>query len=205
VLRVERLQVGRLAPITFEVADGACLAVEGASGAGKSLLLRALADLDDADGAVRLDGIERADMPAHEWRRRVRYCAAEPQWWTDTPRGALQGASSAVLDDLLVALDLAPALIDQPVSLLSTGERQRLALARALIDDPKVLLLDEPTGALDPISTSRVEDLVRAQLLRGKIVVLVSHDASQVERLANARLHLARTAHSEADSQQGNR
>ncbi len=89
VLRVERLQVAGLPPLSFEVPDGECLAVEGASGAGKTLLLRAIADLDAATGDVTVDGEERREMPAHAWRRRVRYCAAEPAWWADTPRACL--------------------------------------------------------------------------------------------------------------------
>jgi ABC-type multidrug transport system ATPase subunit len=89
-------------------------------------------------------------------------------------------------------LDLDLALLDRPIPTLSTGERQRLALVRALLDDPKVLLLDEPTGALDPQSAALVEELIRFQLLSGHCVVLVSHDRPQVERLAHARLVLSK-------------
>jgi ABC-type iron transport system FetAB ATPase subunit len=78
VLRVEHLQAATLPPLTFEVAAGECLAIEGPSGAGKTLLLRAIADLDPAPGQVFLSGAERNEMPAPVWRRSVRYCAAEP-------------------------------------------------------------------------------------------------------------------------------
>jgi ABC-type sulfate/molybdate transport systems ATPase subunit len=73
---------------------------------------------------------------------------------------------------------------------LSTGERQRLALARAMADEPKVLLLDEPTGALDPASGALVEEIVRFHVLAGRIALLVSHNAGEVDRLADARLEL---------------
>lgn len=192
MLRVERLQVAGLPPLSFEVADGECLAVEGASGAGKTLLLRALADLDAATGDVVVDGEERREMPAHEWRRRVRYCAAEPAWWTDTPRACFPTPLPPRVDRLMQSLDLEASMLDRPVSVLSTGERQRLALVRALLDEPKVLLLDEPTGALDPQSSALVEELIRFQMLSGHCVVLVSHDRAQVERLAHARLLLSK-------------
>lgn len=192
VLRVERLQVGSLRPLTFEVADGECLAVEGPSGTGKTLLLRAIADLDPVPGRVVVDGAERGEVPAYEWRGRVRYCSAEPAWWADTPRACLPTAPAARLERLLGTLDLDPALLDRQVSALSTGERQRLALVRALLDEPSVVLLDEPTGALDAQSTALAEELIRFQMLAGRCVVLVSHDPAQVGRLAHARLQLAK-------------
>lgn len=192
MLRVERLQVGSLRPLTFEVADGECLAVEGPSGTGKTILLRAIADLDPAPGRVVVDGTERSEVPAYEWRRRVRYCSAEPAWWADTPRACLPNAPATRLERLLGTLDLDPSLLDRQVSALSTGERQRLALVRALLDEPSVVLLDEPTGALDVQSMALVEELIRFQMLAGRSVVLVSHNPAQVGRLAHARLQLAK-------------
>jgi ABC-type multidrug transport system ATPase subunit len=195
LLRVEHLRIGDLAPLTFEVAAGECLAVEGPSGAGKTRLLRAIADLDPVPGQVFLEGAERNEMPAPEWRRRVRYCAAEPGWWTETPRGAFPAqAAEERLARLLHSLGLEPDVLDRSVALLSTGERQRLALARTLIDEPQVLLLDEPTAALDPQSAALLDELIRYHVLAGRTVVLVSHDPKQIERLADARLLLAKPA-----------
>lgn len=82
-------------------------------------------------------------------------------------------------------------LLDRQISLLSTGERQRIALVRALLDEPKVLLLDEPTAALDKATTALVEELIRFQLLAGRSVLIASHDTALIERLAHARLQLA--------------
>ena len=63
---------------------------------------------------------------------------------------------------------------------------------RALLDEPRVLLLDEPAAALDPQSTALVEELIKFQLLAGRSVVLVSHDQAQIGRLAHVRLQLAK-------------
>ncbi len=193
MLRVEHLQAGMLPPLTFEVAAGECLAVEGPSGAGKTLLLRAIADLDPATGQVFVNGAERNEMPAPQWRRHVRYCAAEPAWWSDTPRDAFKGAPAGRAERLLRSLGLDAAVLDRTVAALSTGERQRLALARALLDEPQVLLLDEPTAALDPQSAAHVEELIKYQTLAGRSAVLVSHDRGQIERLAHARLLLSKS------------
>ncbi len=192
VLKVEMLQVGALPPLSFTVAASECLSIEGPSGSGKTRLLRAIADLDEADGYVFLEGVERREMPAPEWRRRVRYFAAEPGWWAATGAEHFPAnADPARLERLLDALGLDPQLLQQPIGQLSTGERLRLALARGLIDEPSVLLLDEPTGALDPQSKALVEELIRFQLLAGRAVILVSHDPAEIKRLADQRLQLS--------------
>ncbi len=193
MLRVEHLRIGHLPALSFTVADGECLAIEGPSGSGKTRILRAIADLDPVDGQLFLDGSERHEMPATAWRKAARYVAAEPGWWADTPRGTLPDSPQAEARTarLLAALGLGEEHLDRPVTMLSTGERQRLALVRALLDEPKVLLLDEPTGALDVAATALVEELIRFQLLAGRCVLIASHDPALVGRLAHARLQLA--------------
>ncbi len=195
MLRVDRLKAEPLPPLSFTVADGECLAVEGPSGSGKTRLLRAIADLDPSVGYVFVDGAERSEMRAPKWRRRVRYASSEPAWWTETAREAFPlGPPGALerLERLLGSIALAPKVLDQPLSELSTGERHRLALARALIDDPRVILLDEPTSGLDPQTAILVEELIRFQILAGKSIVLASHDQAQISRLAHVRLQLAK-------------
>lgn len=194
MLRIEKLKVGDLPALTFEVKDGECLAIEAPSGAGKTRLLRAIADLDDAQGQVFLDGAERREMPATEWRRLIRFVAAEPGWWGDTPRVSFPVAtpSGPRLTRLLRDLGLEEALLDRPIALLSTGERQRLGLVRALLDEPRVVLLDEPTSALDASSAALVEELLRFLILSGRTVIIATHDLALTSRLAHNRLILPR-------------
>lgn len=186
MLKLENVQVHGLEPVSFEVADGECLAVQGPSGSGKTVLLRAIADLDPVQGQVYLDSIERNTLSGPEWRKRVRYAAAEPGWWGETPREHF--AQSEGLDKLVRALGLKVAQLDQSLAQLSTGERQRMALARAIYDAPSVLLLDEPTGALDAKATAQAERVIKRQLKNGHAVILVSHDPGQVRRLASRKL-----------------
>jgi ABC-type iron transport system FetAB ATPase subunit len=188
VLRIDYLSVPGLPALSFELAAQDCLAVEGPSGSGKTRLLRAIADLDPADGYMFLEGIERRELGGPEWRRRVRYASAEPAWWEATARQHFR--PTARLDRLLSALALDPEILDQPIAELSTGERQRLGLIRALADEPQVLLLDEPTSALDPQTAALAEELIKFQLLAGRAIILVSHDAGQIARLAHGRLQL---------------
>ncbi len=188
MLRVERLQIAGLPPLSFEVPAGECLAIEGASGAGKTLLLRAIADLDAAAGDVSLDGEERREMTAQIGAGACAIVPPSRHGGRDTPRDCLPlGADSRARSPHAIARPRC-SLLDRPIATLSTGERQRLAFVRALLDEPKVLLLDEPTGALDPQSTALAEELIRFQLLSGHSVLLVSHDHAQVDRLAHARL-----------------
>jgi len=191
VLKIEKFQIAGLPPLSFAVTAGECMAVDGPSGSGKTRLLRAIADLDPAPGYVSHAGVDRHEMSGAAWRRIVRYVSAEPAWWAATPDDHVPAAVRPRFLRLAIQLDLPPDLLGQPVDRLSTGERQRLALARALADEPKVLLLDEPTGALDTARAALVEEVIRFQLLAGRIVLLVSHDSGQLDRLADARLELA--------------
>jgi ABC-type bacteriocin/lantibiotic exporter with double-glycine peptidase domain len=184
-------------PFTLELAHGGCAAISGHSGSGKSLFLRMIADLDPNTGEVRLDGASRAGFAAPAWRRRVPYVAAESGWWRDRVAEHFAAGDLEAARALAARLDLAPELIDGPVQRLSTGERQRLAIIRALVLDSPVLLLDEPTGPLDPDSTAKVEAVLQERLRGGTTLILVTHDAAQGARL-RARPFVMRDRHLEA-------
>jgi len=185
LLSVRDLQTNLLKPAAFSLSAGECIVIRGPSGGGKTLLLRAIADLDPNEGEVRLDGRDRATMSGPEWRRLVGYLPAEPGWWADTVGEHFTDWTAA----LAVARELGfPAdATDWPIARLSTGERLRLALVRALMVGPKVLLLDEPTAALDPASVRAVETLIAAGVRAGLAVLWVTHDIQQAERVAVRR------------------
>ncbi|MBT5107941.1 MAG: ATP-binding cassette domain-containing protein [Rhodospirillaceae bacterium] len=187
-LEVKNLTRPGLQKISVQIGAGECLAVTGPSGSGKTLFLRALADLDPSEGAVILDGRDRTDTPAPQWRREIIYVPAEPGWWAETTAEHFSNWDRAepIAAALLLPIDVA----DAPVSRLSTGERQRLALARALELAPRVLLLDEPTGPLDAAATDAVESVLRQRLDTGMTLVLATHDEAQATRFANQRLRL---------------
>ena len=168
------------------LSEGECVAVQGASGSGKTLLLRALADLDPSDGKVTLDGEPREHIPAPIWRRRVCYVPAEPGWWADTVEEHFPDWPQAV--PLVEEVGLPSGCRNWQIARLSTGERQRLALVRALILRPQVLLLDEPTAALDPHSTGCVEALLALLLESGTSILWATHDREQAWRVASRLL-----------------
>ncbi len=181
-LRIEGLTRPGVNVGQMQIAPGSCAALSGPSGSGKTLLLRAIADLDAADGEVWLDDLPRSGVDAPDWRRRVMYLASESHWWA--PRVREHAAAWSSSD--LTALGFDETVLDWEVQRLSSGERQRLALARALAHEPSMLLLDEPTANLDQANTARVEQLVADWRRRtGGCVLWVSHDPAQRARVSS--------------------
>ncbi len=189
MLIVNGLRTKAGGPADFSLRGGEIIAVRGPSGSGKSLMLRAIADLDPAEGEVSLNGTKRARIPAPEWRRRVAFVPAESGWWDDRVREHFPdgGGDTALIE----ALGLDPAALDWEVRRLSTGERHRLAIARALVRKPEVWLFDEPTAALDAEAARRVEAVITQGRDRGAAILLVTHDDAQAARLADRTLTMA--------------
>jgi ABC-type iron transport system FetAB ATPase subunit len=188
VLSVSELKRLHLGPLSLRVGAGECVALTGASGTGKSMLLRAIADLDPNEGEVRLEGKRRETFSGHRWRRRVALLPAEPAWWAERVGEHFVTPPLA----LLQALGFAAEVLEWQVEHCSTGERQRLALARLLENRPRVVLLDEPTASLDSTNVRRVEELLAEYCANeAAALVWVSHDQEQLRRVATHRYHLA--------------
>ena len=187
-LEIQALQVLSMGPIDLTIESSECVSVMGASGSGKTLFLRALADLDAHEGSVRFDGTLCAATPAPAWRRRVGMLPPESAWWADDVAPHFPAGYEG---DELQALGFGSDVLGFDVHRLSTGERQRLALARLLAIGPEALLLDEPTASLDVDNVARVEALVECYC-RGKEapVIWVSHDREQARRVASRHFEL---------------
>ncbi|WP_431679760.1 thiol reductant ABC exporter subunit CydD [Kitasatospora sp. KL5] len=179
---------GRSAPAldgaTLTLQPGTTTALTGPSGAGKSTLLAVLLGLVGPDaGTVRIGGHDLADLDPAAWRQQIAWVPQHPHLFAGTVADNVRLARPGATDDEVRAalaaahaLDFADpdALLGEGGSGLSAGQRQRLALARALLTDRPLLLLDEPTANLDPASEAAVVDAVRA--LHGtRTVLLVAH------------------------------
>ena len=131
-------------------------------------------------------GRDRSKIPGPEWRRLVGYVPAEPGWWAETVGEHFGNWTAAAA--ALGKLGFPEEAKSWPISRLSTGERLRLALVRALIMRPKVLLLDEPTAGLDAASVAAVEAQIATRIRAGLAVLWVTHDPVQAGRIARRQL-----------------
>lgn len=191
-LAIRGLQSAQAGPLSLDLAAGECVAIVGASGAGKSVFLRLIADLDAGSGEVLLDGVRRETWPASRWRSMVVYQAAEPGWWEATVAAHFLPAELELVRAMLSPLLLEPGLLDTALAGLSTGERQRFALIRSLVCAPKVLLLDEPAAALDKAATLAMESLLHQQLAGSMAMIIVTHSEEQAMRMGNRTMRMTK-------------
>lgn len=188
VLTLQNLSTALLHDITLAIDGGECLCLSGASGCGKSTLLRAIVDLDPHEGTIQLDGVDHSSVTPQQWRRWVGLLTAESVWWFDT----LRPHFPQVEPEWFAALGFDVAVLDWPVSRLSSGERQRLALLRLLCHRPRVLLLDEPTANLDGENGARMEALILRYGREQEAPLLwISHNPEQIKRIASRHFRVA--------------
>jgi ABC-type dipeptide/oligopeptide/nickel transport system ATPase subunit len=201
---------GRGAPVldgvSLHIAAGEVVGLLGPSGCGKSTLARCLAGmLRPTGGTVRLNGTALGSQRSTAQRRAIQYVWQEPQLALSPYRSVLASAAEplevfaespahereANAARMLVRLGLPPEVLGRRPHQLSGGQCQRVVLARALLAEPEVLLLDEPFSALDTVATvALLEDLRRLLAAQHTAVLLVSHDPALVRSLATRVLRL---------------
>ena len=184
-----------LEAISFEAHAGQTLAIVGPSGAGKTTLAQMIPKfLQPSAGRITLDGIDLADLDTGALRRTVAYVFQEHQLLTDTIAANLRIAQpDATVAEMESACRLAGALdfiqampdgfgstIGRGGGALSTGQKQRLSIARGLLRDAPILILDEPTAALDPITEHALLNALRASS-PNRLTIVVAHRLSTIE------------------------
>jgi ABC-type methionine transport system ATPase subunit len=191
-----------LTDISFEVGRGASLTLIGPSGSGKSTLLRCLNRLEEpTGGCVRFRGRDITKLDPLELRRRAALVLQTPVLFEGTVRDNLRMQPSTARTDVsearllraLAEVGLDGGCLDRDGGTLSGGEKQRVTISRALLGDPEVLLLDEPTAALDPPNAALViETISGLRQSRGLTIVAVTHQPGLIRRLGGCLLYLVK-------------
>jgi osmoprotectant transport system ATP-binding protein len=185
--------------VSMSIPDGALAVIVGTSGSGKTTLLRMINRLIEPDsGRVLIDGKETSSFAPHELRRQIGYVIQGNGLFPHRTVGENIGTVPRLLgwdkariearvDELLELFQLDPAEFrDRYPSQLSGGQQQRVGVARALAAAPKLLLMDEPFGALDPIIRTRAQaDLRQIQQRLGTTIVMVTHDMNEAISLGD--------------------
>ncbi|MDJ1115573.1 ABC transporter ATP-binding protein [Microbacterium dauci] len=195
-------QVHAVRDVTFQAPAGAVTGLVGPNGSGKTTLLLMLASLLAPDaGTIRIGGIDPVEDPAAARALLGWMPDSLGAWPSLTARetiavtGRLSGldraASAARAAELLTTVGLDD-LGDAPAKVLSRGQKQRLGLARALVHDPKVLLLDEPASGLDPQARVDLRILLRRLAAEGRTILISSHILSELEEVVDDAVFLLR-------------
>jgi ABC-2 type transport system ATP-binding protein len=190
-----------LEDVSFTLERGEILALLGPNGAGKTTTLRILAGLiAPSSGTVAIDGQPMGPESAPQLRSRIGFLTEAPGLWDRlTVRDNLlvyarmYGLTSPrrAVDEALARFEIGDRGDDR-ASQLSKGLKQRVALARSLLHDPRIAMLDEPTSGLDPASAREVRDLILELRAQGRTVLLCTHNLDEVERVADRVAVLSR-------------
>ncbi len=187
--------------VSFTLEAGEIFALLGPNGAGKTTTLRILAGLiAPSTGSVEIDGQPMGPQSAPQLRARIGFLTEAPGLWDRlTVRqnllvyARLYGLPSpdTVVDEALERFEIRDRGDDRAAQ-LSKGLKQRVALARSLLHDPRIAMLDEPTSGLDPASAREVRDLVLSLRAQGRTILLCTHNLDEVERVADRVAVLSR-------------
>ena len=181
--------------LSFSVPAGEIYGLLGPNGAGKTTTLRILAGLlPPSEGVVRIADIDVAVAPRDAQRRLGFLTGSTGLYGRLTARevltyfGALQGLAPTAIATRLAALaellDLGP-LLDRRCEALSSGQKQRVSIARAVLHDPAVLILDEPTVGLDVLASRFLREHIAAERARGKAIIFSTHYLAEAELLCD--------------------
>jgi ABC-2 type transport system ATP-binding protein len=187
--------------VSFTLEPGEVFALLGPNGAGKTTTLRILAGLiSPTSGSVEIDGQPMGPQSAPQLRSRIGFLTEAPGLWDRlTVRqnllvyARLYGLASPdkVVDEALERFEIRDRGDDRAAQ-LSKGLKQRVALARSLLHDPRIAMLDEPTSGLDPASAREVRDLVVSLRAQGRTILLCTHNLDEVDRVADRVAVLSR-------------
>jgi ABC-type multidrug transport system ATPase subunit len=190
--RLEKKTV--LNDVSFTAKPAEILALVGSSGSGKTTLLKTLNRLIEIDaGEILLNSRSILTMDPIELRRCVSFVSQIPTMFEGTVKQNIEfglklqsgfKVEDQKVNQALMDAGLNPKFLNRTANKLSVGEQQRVALARALVLEPEVLLLDEPTAALDPKLTRKIEETITKLCRTRKLVILwISHDHAQARRI----------------------
>jgi len=188
---VERGGKRVLEDIDLSVATGKTTALVGPSGAGKSSLLRCMNGLDrPVEGSIKVAGLDISDIDPRELRRRVGMIFQVPVVFPgtvgDNVAYGFDAFDRTAGEGALQTVGLDASFFDRSANALSVGQAQRVCIARALLREPDVLLMDEPTSSLDRDAAAVIERLVKQLKDSGLTVVFVTHDLEQARRVADS-------------------
>ncbi|MCX9084490.1 MAG: ATP-binding cassette domain-containing protein [Candidatus Methanoperedens sp.] len=192
-----KVKTSILSGLDLRIKTGELITIMGASGSGKTTLIRLINRLSELDsGIIMLNGNDIKNLVPMELRRKIGMVFQVPVVFKGSVRNNLAfgiklWGGNTVIETLSRDAGIPENLLDADAGQLSIGEKQRVCIARALANQPEILLLDEPTSSLDALSAQKIEKLLLGlQKERDLTIIWVTHEKEQVERIGGRRLVL---------------